>query len=117
DRTRLEDVRDPEREAVDDRGRAVRHPGERALQRDRLLDRRPPRRPLRPVALDAVGHLGVERLARRDEPDRRTLPLGALEREARLAAARAPDQQGERHRRSGSTKTPSWSCTTRTFAP
>jgi hypothetical protein len=106
----FEQVGSPEREAVDDDGAIRLHRGERTTEIECLLDRRPPRRPLGPVATDTLGHLLVERSRGRDQ--RRRLagePLSQL----RLAASRAAEQHHQRHDRTGTTA-PS---ITRTRAP
>ena len=66
------------------------------------------------MRLDAVGHFRVARFTGRDEYD---LAFGEPQRERRLAATSAADQQRDRHRRLGMTKTFPSSRTTRTLAP
>src|SRR5205823_5114270 len=58
----LEDVREPEREAVEDEAGPGGDAGERAPEVDRLLDRRPAGRAGGAVAGDALRHLLVARL-------------------------------------------------------
>src|SRR5205814_7338646 len=90
---------------------------ERTLELDRFLDRRPVRRALVAMAPDPLFHLVVQRLARRDEGDRAARSLGEPQRELRLPAARAADEEHERHPRRGRTKMPRSSSITWTLAP
>jgi hypothetical protein len=96
----LEQVRHPERQAVHDGTRARWDRGQRAGQVERRLDGRPAERSLPAVAGDALGHLGVARLGCRHEHDGPAEGPGAAQRERGLAAARAADQQRQRHQKS-----------------
>jgi hypothetical protein len=87
------------------------------VQLERLLDRRPTWRALGLVARNALGHLLVSRLAGRDEGHRRAFGLCPLDGERGFPAARAADENDERHRRCGRTNVPWPSETMRTLAP
>ena len=94
----LEDVGEPEGEAVDDRdvlGRERRHG---RLERERLLDGRPAGGARAAVGLDPLGHLVVARLARRDVRHGRTGRGRELDREPGLAAPGASEERDEGHR-------------------
>src|SRR5204862_2538090 len=114
----FEDVRDPEREAIDDEARVGGHAVERAQKADGLLDRRPAGGPRGAVPGDPVGHLVVTGLGRREEGDREPGALGEPDRERRLPAARAAEEEDQGHQgRAGTTVTPRpSSSSTRTVA-
>ena len=96
-RPRLEHIRNPEREAVDDDARARGRRRRRRAAGAAAPRPSPGRRALGSVPLDPLRHLGVPRLARRDEDDRRGRAAGEVEREPRLAAPRAAEEDGQRH--------------------
>src|SRR5207247_3698605 len=73
---------------------------ERAAEIDRILRQPPPRRSRRTVTLDPRGELRSAGLAGRDEHHRPLRAFRCLDGKARLAAARAADQERERHQKS-----------------
>ena len=113
----VERVRDPEREAVDDRRGARVDGSDRVPQLERLLDRRPRGGPLAPVPRDPCRHLLVERLGRGDERHRPVPLLGEPLRRRGLPRAGAAEEEDEAHARTGTTASVSPSSSTRTRAP
>jgi hypothetical protein len=85
----LEQVRHPERQAVDDDRGAVLDLSERGTELERLLDRVPLRRTLCAVQPDSLGHLLVARLGRRDDHHGAAAPPREVDGQRRLAAASA----------------------------
>ena len=91
--TRQHQVREPERQAVDDDGVGRPERGERRGELERRLDRAPAFAALGPVPGDALGHLGVAGLAGRDIDAPRPERGGAGKRVAGLSRPRAAEDQ------------------------
>ena len=91
----LEQVRDPEREAVDDRELVTRQAAQCPGEIERLLDGAPAPRAPAAVRLDALAHLVVARLRGRDQRDGRSGLGCEAQRVARLAAARTAGDEGD----------------------
>ena len=93
----LHEVRHPQGEAVDDHQRARVRVPQRRLQLAGRLDRAPAGRPLGAVPLDPRGHLGVAGLGGDHHLHRAGPGAGGPGGQGGLAAARAAEQQGQRH--------------------
>jgi hypothetical protein len=93
----LQQVRDPQGQAVEHHLGAGRGPAQGHLQLEGLLDGLPAGRPLGPVAADALGHLGVPGLGGDDHRDRAVPAGGQPLGQGRLAAAGAAEEQGHGH--------------------
>src|SRR5581483_10501861 len=95
---RLEQVRDPERQAIDDDAGVRRRRRDGAVQLERLLDGLPARRPPCTVARDPLRHLLVARRAGRDEHHGAARRLREPDRKARLPAPRPSEEHRQTHR-------------------